>query len=367
MTDEQNTDNELFTYLAAGLVAFSEQDWKYPYPSALNRGIAGVTQKLLAKGGNYPIAISQFIRMLEEPLNDWWPGNATPEGIDPNLALLEPELRLSPHVEEFLYDLDELLPQSQALSQVKSILDHLPMREMIQRIQTDHSLQDAYVTTRRFLIEHPWFNAEDGADFPPYVYLMMKNRPDNFYEKPDPNMLHDARYWECPRCRGILLWVNGNPRCAKDNLCSILTSGFHEAKPIPKNASPKVLKLALRKRVQLPGLPELEFANRLKHIDGINISLWPEQDAYDLRVEFANGEVLKFDVKDFASEVHLAKKLRQEKSSQESDILFVIPDYREHIKRGYMADLRRQLSGSKTKVIMMSDATLLIQQKAQQS
>ena len=332
--------NNVFSYLIAGLVAFAEGNWTYPYPTTLIRARGMLYGERIEQGKWAFQSLSEFIQLLQTPVRDWWPFCNLPLGIDPDISMLDSELQISSQVEELLLDLDDLSGnQKFNAKELKLVLDNRKIREAVLKVQKHPELEDAYVTLRRFLIENPWININNGINIPNETVQLM-GKVSDFYEKPSVNMLHEGKYWLCPRCNGILIWVDGKPRCATKALCEQLVD-LTQAKAITSDIS--TLKMTFRKRVQLPGLPELELYRELAKIPGVNAKLWPDADRYDLLVEKNGTSRWAIDVKDYTSEFTLSNLLRQTHPPYMKDVEFsyIIPDYREKMTTGYLKNLRK--------------------------
>ncbi len=342
--------NETLSFLISGLVAFSENKWMYPYPSTLIRARGLLFGACIEQGKFNFQSISDFLNLLQTPLKDWWPFTKLPDGIDPDIPMLDSQLQISTQMEELLLDLDDLSGnQKFNANELKLVLDNRKIREAVLKVQKHPELEDAYVILRRFLIENPWINMNDGVNIPNETVQLMGKISD-FYEKPSPNMLHEGKYWLCPRCNGILIWTDGKSRCATKGLCEQIVD-LTQAKAITSDIS--TLKMTFRKRVQLPGLPELDLYRELSKIPGVNVTLWPEADRYDLLVEKNRTLRWAIDVKDYASEFTLSNLLRQSKPPYMKNIKFyyVIPDYRERMTSGYFQNLRKLTPQSKIQLM----------------
>ena len=340
ITLEEEQSNTTLSFLISGLVAFSENNWMYPYPSTLIRARGLLFGARIEQGKWNFQSISDFLQLLQTPLKDWWPFRKLPDGIDPDIPMLDSQLQISSQVEELLLDLDDLSGnQKFNASELKLVLDNRKIRDAVLKVQKHPELEEGYVILRRFLIENPWIDTSEGIHIPNETIQLM-GKVSDFYEKPSPNMLHEGKYWLCPRCNGILIWADGKPRCATRGLCEQIVD-LTQAKVISAELS--TLKMTFRKRVQLPGLPELELYRELAKIPGVTVTLWPEADRYDLLVEKNEISRWAIDVKDYASEFTLSNLLRLSKPPYKKDVKFyyVVPDYRERMTSGYVRKLRK--------------------------
>ena len=347
-----NQSSLTFLYLIAGLVSFSENNWQYPFPSTLSRARGLLYGAAIEKGDWKFQSLSEFIQIVQTPIKEWWPFEDLPEGADPDIPLVDSQLQVCNYLEELLLDMDELLgSQLFDAKELKLVLDNRKIREALQQAQRQPELEEAYVALRYFLIKHPWINVSDGVNIPRDAIQLMGNVSD-YYEKPSVNMLHDGRIWLCPRCNGILIWAKDSPHCATLGLCDRLVK-FEDAESIMGEI--KTLKMTFRKRVQLPGLPEVQMFEEMSKISGVEVRLWPEADRYDLSVEKKGVFHWALDVKDYASEFTLSNLFRRHSSPvvKGAEFFYVVPDHREKISPGYIARLRR-LSPD-TPIRLMSD------------
>jgi hypothetical protein len=367
MTDQNNADseksNQLFTFLIAGLTAFAESNWKYPYPSTLVRA-RGLLYGASIENSKWEFeSMSDFIRQVQTPIKSWWPFSSCPDGINPDAPLVDADLQIPIYIEELLLDLDDLSGnQKFNAAELKLVLDNRKIRESLQKTRDNPDLQDAYVSLRKFIIETPWIDMTDGENNIPREAMQLINQVTDYYEKPSINMRRDGKYWLCPRCGGILIWANDKPRCATSGLCDRLTNNFSHPKSIIGDI--RTLKLSFRKRVHLPGIPEIELFNELSKIPNLSVTLWPEADRYDLLVEKKGSFKWALDVKDYSSEYSLGLLLCKMSAPrvQGADFFYVIPDHRERMNRGYLHRLKKLLPGN-IKIKFVSE----LLQNAQQS
>lgn len=359
-TTDMERSNQLFTFLVAGLIAFAENDWKYPYPSTLSRA-RGLLYGAIIESGKWKFeSMSDFIHLVQTPIRTWWPYEVFPDGIDPDAYLVDSDLQIPVYVEDFLLDLDELSePQRFHATELKLVIDNRKIREVLQQAKDHPELEDSYVLFRRYLIENPWVNVEDGLDIPREAQQLM-GKVSDYYENPSINMVHDAKYWLCPRCNGILIWANNRPRCATNGLCERLVD-FGKGKSIFGDI--RTLKMSFRKRVHLPGLPEVQLFKELSKIPGLEVKLWPEADRYDLSVKKEGVFHWALDVKDYASEFSLSSLFKKKPYHhiKGMEFFYVIPNHREQINRGYVSRLKKLSPG--TPIRLVSD----ILQKARKS
>lgn len=350
---DQEKSNHLSSFLIAGLIAFSENNWKYPYPSTLSRARGLLYGAAIERAKWKFESMGDFIKLVQTPIRLWWPYENFPDGIDPDAYFIDTNLQIPAYVEELLLDLDDLSENQRFnAAELKLVLDNRKIRDALQQARDHPQLEESYVVLRSFLIEHPWINVEDGIDVPREARQLMGQISD-YYEMPSINMRHDGKYWLCPRCKGILIWANDRPRCATDGLCDRLVD-FNQANSFFGDI--RTLKMTFRKRVQLPGLSEIELFKELSNLPNIDVRLWPEADRYDLSVEKKGKFHWAIDVKDYASEFSLSSLFRKKSPPyiKGMEFFYAIPDHREQISRGYLHRLKK-LSPDNTRVRLVSD------------
>ena len=92
--------------------------------------------------------------------------------------------------------------------------------------------------------------------------------------------------------------------------------------------------------IGVPGLSELTLARDLAKIKGVETELWPEFDAYDVRVIFSGtGEAWAVDVKDFRNPARLAREVQPFRADPSWDQAFyAFPEHRR--SRAYLQTFR---------------------------
>jgi REase associating with pPIWI_RE len=79
----------------------------------------------------------------------------------------------------------------------------------------------------------------------------------------------------------------------------------------------------------IPGLAERDLARELAAIGGIEVQLWPQTDAYDLRILVAGTTwERRGDVKDYADPGRLAGALSSKRSLRDSRMVIIVPLHR---------------------------------------
>lgn len=189
-----------------------------------------------------------------------------------------------------------------------------------------------YRRFRRFLIENPVIDPVQAAG----VLIPLGRDLKDFYEPIPEHLAHDGKLYRCPECRWPMnpqkrevqcdsAWCREKSslyRWLHRRLINIVTDQKLEGETAGKRY---MLKNALWKYTLLPGLLELQLAERLsKH--GLDVTLWPDVDRSDLQVVYGSM-TLDIDAKVWVSPRSLGTYLESMRPSTLRWI--VIPDYQQ--------------------------------------
>ena len=110
-------------------------------------------------------------------------------------------------------------------------------------------------------------------------------------------------------------------------------------------ATTGVLQLSRPPRVFItsPGIAEIDLETTLRK-GGLHPQMWPQFDAYDLRIPFPDGTAWAIDVKDWANPSLLAVRTRALRADPPHDRAFiVVPAYRFRVREDYARAFRHAL------------------------
>lgn len=229
-----------------------------------------------------------------------------------------------------------------------------------------------YVHCRRFIIEHPTCSTEElenlvsilpGNSLPRLLLSAYENIPNYF--------IVDGSIGTCPHCGWTIRWTTERkPFCATSRCnCVIQTSPNVRAVITPSRGRLLRLKRGLQMYVGVPGRSELELAEELAKIRYVETALWPEFDAYDLKITFTGtGEVWAIDVKDYRNPTRLAREAKPFRPDPPWDRAFyAFPQHRR--SRGYMETFRnlRSDSASQTEGIFFRDLIRKVRGRAKEA
>ncbi len=222
----------------------------------------------------------------------------------------------------------------------------------------------SYTAFRRLLIEQPVLtSAEIAALTANMDLLLVHDIIKKSYEPAPAAYLRDGDFVTCGRCRCLMLPVGREGyRCELDR-CRHEGSG-RPGRTLAAREGGGVCQLArpLRMFITGPGIAEIELEAELRKL-GLDPVMWPEFDAYDLRVPLPGGQVWAVDVKDRANPALLGQGAQPLRSSPPFDRAFlVVPHYRfqerEDYQRVFNNHRPADLAG---RVELCSDRDLLTQ------
>jgi hypothetical protein len=374
---DTSLDKHLFAYLAVGLLEFARNRFNYPYPVIFQFALNKVALLMIARHRHnsrypqYPPSVRQVLQLFQNSLKTWWPSDL-PAGIDPDLPLLrEPLLDESSLEEQVLNYLENLVdnaswPAGISLQETQALADQRWIRDLVLWTREDPDRRESeYVLIRRFLIEHPWMTDDLLRQELGQLVYFDRKRIGEVYESVDhfdQLARYQNSYWECPHCKGLLSWIDGQPRCAKNLVCGRLKD-LRLARPVAPRADIRRLKWSIHTRVCVPGQIEIDLTRRLLQA-GVDVLLWPGGDRYDLRVTLPGQRAWAVDVKDYESPFALANHISRNPfprfegnpSLHWERAFYVIPAYRTMLIPRYIQQLKRALLESHGEnVEIMSD------------
>jgi ribosomal protein S27AE len=297
--DEASLD--VLTLLASGIVKYDRQlraepPAVFPYPHALQRGLDRLTARCFAQGMTPPGSVPDLLGWCNEPFDPArWP-----------LALGDmagPDDRLLAGPLPTVFCQQIAVSSRDVESEVE---ERRLMSSVIASCRRDGN-QAGYVALRRLMIENPVLTQLD--------LLQECARPELTGMAEDIRRLYPIYPLEyvrarkvvcCDRCGNLLLpeasdrWRCGDERCARQPV--------RPGRSIDVADEPHWLDLPFRTFISAPGRVEVALARRMSAL-GLETALWPEFDAYDLRVTFPSGESWAADIKDWASPLALARHL----------------------------------------------------------
>lgn len=195
---------------------------------------------------------------------------------------------------------------------------------------------DSYTAFRRLLITRPVLTGTDLALLAEDIDLaLLLETIKRCYELAPSAYARDGRYAECARCRCLLVPVGAEgyrcelDRCRRDNHPKVGRTLEPARGGVFQLARP------LRMFITGPGLAETDLEAELISRK-LPTGMWPNFDAYDLRVTLPNQRVWAIDVKDRANPALLGRGTRSLRPDPPYDRAFlVVPQYRFQERESY--------------------------------
>jgi hypothetical protein len=296
------------------------------YPESLRRGLNRLAVWALETGLEFPADFPDALRLVRMPVREW-PFPAFPPEVDGEQPLLSQD-----EATDLCYELailtgdieEELAERAVAIA-----------RDACQAADD----QQAYVRFRQFLIEHPVVTRGELVDASDGLPSEVGTLLHECYELVPDAVIRDGNIHCCDFCGWTLQWTTeGALRCG-GSVCGKITSGFQRHAKIKSAGAVRGLwrrvKPGIRRYVVTPGRSELRLAHRLGKM-GVEVSLWPGFDAYDLRLTFSDDQVWAIDVKDWQNPFLLAHSVRSFAETPSWDRAFwVFPDHRSRLLPRY--------------------------------
>lgn len=220
----------------------------------------------------------------------------------------------------------------------------------------------SYTAFRRLLITRPTLTAAELAALAAQIDLMpVFEVIRRCYEPVPAAYLRKSQFQLCGRCGCLLIPLrDGGYRCELDRCRAdggtILGPALTATTPVLQLSRP------LRVFITSPGLAETDLEKTLRKA-GLAPEMWPQFDAYDLRVPFPDGTAWAVDVKDWASPSLLGARTTELRADPPHDRAFiVVPAYRFQVREDYARAFRHALApGLRDRITVCSDHSFVRQ------
>ena len=339
---------ELVRLLATGLV----QGWggegsrlASRCPEALRRGLSRLAVMSLQQGKEFPRNLPEAFALFRQQMKDW-PLPLVPSELDETDVLI---------IDDVLSDVCFELAVGIAADSGELALSEISeeaMPELRERCRLI-GRPDVYVRVRRFLIEHPLLSAKDLALESIALPPSMRQIFEGMYENVPDAAIVNGQIEICGFCGWSLSESRSGRRYCATRLCSTRTNGFgHIVKTDASRmiGEAKRVKQGIARYVVMPGLSELRLEKRLVRF-GLEVSLWPNFDTFDLLLGFPSGEKWAIDVKDWANPYLLGNAVREFSTDPPWNRAFlVVPNYRATMRNRYSRAFEAARRGRGAKV-----------------
>lgn len=315
-----NEELTILHFLATGLVKMQNQIEKknlsYPYPKELRIGLDRLAAFGIKSDMYFPRNISEAMNFFNQPINRWGFKEIVNVFNDEESFLEEGILK------EICYEL------SMEDKDVEAELTQQLILQVMNKCRDEKKPED-YVKFRRKISENPYMKIQnimtwsiDKRNCCAAELFKMA------YEEIPLAAIQDGQCYQCSHCGWIVEWRNGIAHCDSP-LCREYTDNFRKIISI-KEGSKSIyrLKRGLHRYIAKPAIHELALEKKLIKL-GVQVELWPNYDAYDLKVVFPDGEVWAVDVKDWSNPYLLAKSITSFSEEPVWDkAYYVVPQYR---------------------------------------
>lgn len=226
----------------------------------------------------------ELFELFETPLKKWWPGELpTSDGEESLLFMGQPTS----------FCMDWALERNSFFLQLAEI-DEQVMAKFVDICRANPvSFQKLYVSTRKFLIEHPIVSQ---AELTRLISLnQVHSSMQSAYEEIPSECDRNGYFYHCDHCEDVLLWQNDNCHCRNWGVCEKLGKYNLQSK---LKASPSIrrVKRGILAYVVVPGLPELALLKQVQQL-GLDTELWPNVDYVDIHIRLPGEESWGLDVK----------------------------------------------------------------------
>ncbi|MFF5652556.1 hypothetical protein ACFY8N_29690 [Streptomyces collinus] len=333
------TDEALLRQIASALACLSRQQTVPTpvYPAKVQNAYNRLVLHCLRRGEEPPGSVPHMVRWAcERPLVEW-PLKLPADNFPGAALLVDPDTRL-PHQLCLEWEVSAADPAAE-------LFENERIREALAVCRAAKAPQ-AYTAFRSLLTSRPVLTGAElallGGD--PDCGMLLHDVIKRCYEPVPASYLRRGTYRQCTRCRCLMVpLLHGGHRCELDRCRREGTSD--EGTPLRADRG-GVFQLSrpLCMFITSPGLAETDLQAALKKKFGITAEMWPNYDAYDLRVPLPGRRYWAVDVKDRVNPVLLARSLTPFRNEPPYDRAFlVVPRYRFRDNEAYGRQFRRNL------------------------
>ncbi|MEU7403780.1 hypothetical protein [Streptomyces sp. NPDC044948] len=332
-------DEALLRQITSALATLSRQRTvpNPVYPAKVRNAYNRLVLHCLRRGTEPPGSVPQMVRWAcERPLEEW-PLELPRENFPGTALLVDPETRL-PYQLCMEWEVNAADPAAELFENAR-VLEALAVCRAAKAPQ-------AYTAFRALLTSRPVLTGAElallGGD--PDCGMLLHDVIRRCYEPVPAAYLRHGIYQQCARCRCLMVpLLLGEHRCELDRCRRDGVSD--DGTPLRADKG-GVFQLSrpLRMFVTSPGLAETDLQVALEKRFGITAEMWPNYDAYDLRVPLPGRHHWAVDVKDRVNPVLLARSLTPFRHEPPYDRAFlVVPRYRFRDNEAYGRQFRRNL------------------------
>ncbi len=298
-----------------------------PYPAKLQHGLNRLAVICLHNKQDPPESVVDLLTWCRRPLFEWGLELGDQNDLNSQDCLLDGD---------FVTALCEDWARSGTDIEASLTEEHLMKR--VFELCRSAGKPDTYVALRKLWIEQPTLTALafQQKRFDPTFAPVAEILDEAYAPVPKANFVK-GQVTCCSKCGNVLhATTRDNKLLCENNRCRSAKPSRKSGQIVAEKDQPVLLIRALRRFVAAPGLAEVRLAQKLELL-GLHVALWPNYDAYDVRIIFPNGRIWAIDVKDWADPTLLAWSAKPFKTEPPwDDAFFVFPDDRKIDYPNYM-------------------------------
>ncbi|MDF9816763.1 hypothetical protein [Streptomyces sp. SPB162] len=307
-----------------------------PYPEEAQRALDRTVLACLLRGADPPLSVPDLMAWCREwPVVDW-PLDVPADLAGPEDRLIDQHAYLPT---DLCYEWAVDRPDS-ATEQIDRALVHAAL----DRCRAANA-PSSYIAFRRLLIERPVLTRDKAAEIAlEPAFTPLDGLLNQIYLPAPAGWTRGGHFTSCRRCKTLLVptrdggWWCEATRCRRQGDTPVGPEYSGD-----EGGGVLLLTRPLRLFVTAPGIAELQLERALCHL-GLAPELWPNFDAYDLRITLPGGQVWAVDVKDWANPALLGRNAKPLISDPPYDDAFiVVPDHRTTQRRDYVTVVKRYL------------------------
>ncbi|MFD8809929.1 hypothetical protein ACFV23_00110 [Streptomyces sp. NPDC059627] len=350
------TDETLLRLIASALACLSRQRTvpNPVYPAKVQNAYNRLVLHCLRRGEEPPGSVPEMVRWACERPLETWPLTLPDEARAGEAVLVDPETRL-PHQACLEWEVSAADPAAE-LFENERILEAIAVCRAAKSPR-------AYTAFRALLTSRPVLTGAElallGGD--PECGMLLHSVIKRCYEPVPASYLREGAYHQCARCRCLMVpLLGGGHRCQLDR-CRRDGTGDDGVPLRPDKGGVFQLSRPLRMFVTSPGLAETDLEAALQKKFGITAEMWPNYDAYDLRVPLPGRRYWAVDVKDRVNPALLARTITPFRGDPPYDRAFlVVPRYRFRENEAYGRQFRRNLPDDMAGRVTLLDDTVFL-------
>jgi len=350
-------DVPLLHTIASAIIGLADvqglDSFRLPYPAEAQRALDRLVLACLLRGvEQMPAGVPDMVSWCRaRPLEDW-PLELPPDAFGPDDYLIDPDAAVPTQLCHEWW--------IQARDTAATQFDQAVIRAAIQLCRQASS-PESYRAFRRLLVSQPVLTAAERFEVATDLHFdPVRDLIERCYLPAPVSYQRDGTYVTCGRCLTLLTPLpDGGWWCERDRCRRRGTPPM--GRELAEADAGEIQQLArpLRQFVTGPGRAEIDLEARLRKL-GLDVEMWPEFDAYDLRITFPDRHVWAVDVKDWRHPGLLGRAARPVPGEPPYDeACWVVPQEQAAAHRDYLAVFYRNRSRRAEGLPLLTDLQLI--------